>query len=150
MQRRTHAILTTAHRFGLRSGETLGLKTRDFRQSDDPATLTVHRRHDDPEDPRADQPVAKTLPRVLEFEDDHRGILALWIMEHRSDRERFSHARRHPFLFVNRTGRPLGNRGYEKIYAALRGRHPSLGPLVNHGKRQPIYAAVRSMVKFQG
>lgn len=80
VQHRNHAILITCYNHGPRTGEMLALKAADFRQSGGTATLTYHRRHDDPEDPRADQPVAKTLPRVLELEEDHRKILALWVM----------------------------------------------------------------------
>ena len=99
MQHRNRAIVATAYRFGLRTGEMLGLKTRDLKQSGSPATLTIHRRQDDPEDPRTDQPVAKTHGRVLEVEESHRKILSEWILEHRKDRERFPAARRHPFLW---------------------------------------------------
>ena len=132
VQHRNHAILTTLLRLGPRTGEMLGLKVRDFRQVEDPATLTIHRRHDDPDDPRADQPVAKTLPRVLQLEEDHRAILDSWVSQHRSDRRRFPHARTHPFLFVNREGRPLGKGGYQKIFKTLRMRHPELEGLVSH------------------
>ncbi|MBP0495814.1 site-specific integrase, partial [Roseomonas indoligenes] len=132
VQHRNQAILATAFRFGLRTGEILSLKVRDFKQSMSPATLTIHRRHDDPEDPRRDQPVAKTLGRLLEVDEDYRRILSDWITEHRADRQRYPDARRHPFMFVNQRGQPLGKGGFRKIYLAMRHRHPSLGPIVNH------------------
>jgi integrase len=131
-QVRNHAILLTSYKLGLRSGEILGAKVRDIRFEDDPAYITIHRRQDDPEDPRAEQPVAKTKARILVIDDELRQVLLDWILKERADRKRFPLARKNPYLVVNRRGEPLGARGFRKIYQTLRGKHPELEGLVNH------------------
>ena len=50
-------------RLGLRRGELLGIQVRDIDWQD--PSLTIHRRAAEPDDPRTDQPRAKTLARTL-------------------------------------------------------------------------------------
>ncbi|HEV7338580.1 MAG TPA: site-specific integrase [Bosea sp. (in: a-proteobacteria)] len=132
LQFRNQAILATAYRLGLRAGELLALKARDLRLADDPATVTIHRRHNDPEDPRKPQPVAKTRARVLELDVELRDTLTDWIVKHRANRNRFPAARKHPFVFVNHRGEPLSDRGLRKVYERLRACSPELSGLIGH------------------
>lgn len=131
-QYRNYVLLMLHYHLGCREGEMLSLKIKDIDFSSTPATITIHRRHNDPEDPRRRQPVAKTRARLLEVSDDLAALLRCWILLHRSDRRRYPQARKHPFLAVNRFGAPLSLRGYERIFAALRKRHSALHALASH------------------
>lgn len=53
---------------GLRRGELLGIRVCDVRWAD--RTLDIHRRPDDPHDPRLHQPRTKTLARRLNLSDE--------------------------------------------------------------------------------
>ena len=89
LQFRNFAIVLTTFRLGIRAGELLALKSRDLRLGDEPPTMTIHRRHNDPEDPRKRQPVVKTRARVIVLDPELRDTLSDWILNHRSDRKRF-------------------------------------------------------------
>ncbi|WP_316677859.1 tyrosine-type recombinase/integrase [Ralstonia chuxiongensis] len=132
LQLRTAAMLLLAYALGPRAGELLGLKCSDFDFGARPATLTIHRRHDDPEDRRLDPASTKTNGRILTLEDDLRDLLDAWITQGRSDRKNFPSARKHPFVFVNYRGNPLTERGLRLIVAALAAKHHSLAPLSSH------------------
>lgn len=107
---------------GVRIGEALGVRIDDIviRQKE----VTIHRRADDPDDPRRLQPQTKTRARVLPLNDallletqsyihNHRGVLA--------------GAKRHPFLFVaSRTGHPMTMAAVGKLFKDLRDGCPSL------------------------
>lgn len=129
---RNFAMISLATELGPRAGDVLSLKIRDIGLSHRPATVTFHRRHDDPEDSRRDQPVLKTKPRVLEISDALARTLERWIDRERSDRSAFPAARTHPFVFTNNRGDPLGKRGYQLVFQELRTKFPELGPLVSH------------------
>lgn len=129
---RNFAMLSLAYELGPRAGDVLSLKVRDLNLRHRPATVTFHRRHDDPEDTRTYQPVLKTKPRVLMISDSLARTLETWIDKHRSDRSEFPDARKHPFLFVNSSGAPLGQRGYQLIYQVLRQEISGLGRLTSH------------------
>ena len=131
-QHRMYAPLLTAYALGPRSGELLGLMVKDFKQNTNPATLTIHRRHDNPEDPRTTQPVAKTHGRILALDDQVRDALHTWIVHHRSDRARYPLARTHGYIFTNYKGAPLGLSGYQKRVRFLRDHVTGLDELVNH------------------
>jgi integrase len=128
-------MVRLAYELGPRAGDVLTVKIRDLNLTQRPAAVTFHRRHDDPEDSRKRQPVLKTKPRVLFISDELALALEGWIDSFRSDRDRFPGARRHPFVFVNSNGDPLGQRGYQLIYQKLREKFPELKGLVSHSLR---------------
>lgn len=132
LQHRNQAILELLYESGLRAGELLALKIRNIDFSQRPATLTIQRTHDDPEDPRKQQPVQKTHGRVLELKESLAQLLDDWILKFRADRRCFPQARKHSFIFVNKSGNPLSDRGFRKIFETLRTRHPVLGALTAH------------------
>lgn len=129
---RNYAMILLANELGPRAGDVLALKIRDLNIAHRPATITFHRRHDDLEDPRTDQPVLKTRPRVLTISDSLAHALEHWIDKVRSNRNCFPNARKHPFVFTNSRGEPLGKRGYQLVYEKLRTVFPELGRLVSH------------------
>lgn len=132
LQGRNAAMLGLAYELGPRAGEILGLKCSDFDFSVQPATVTIHRRHDDPDDLRPDPASTKTNSRIIELDDDLRDLLDAWITKGRSKREHFPNARKTPFAFVNYRGNALSDRGLRKIVKELERRHPSLAPLFPH------------------
>lgn len=85
-QHRNQVLLMLQYCLGCRAGEILALKIRDIDFRAEPATITFHRRADDPEDKRSRQPTAKTRARILEIGGDLRDMLAAFILEHRADR----------------------------------------------------------------
>lgn len=131
-QHRNQTLLLLQYFLECRAGEILSIKIRDFNFIANPATITIHRRADDPEDPRPRKPTAKTRARILEIGDDLRDVVEKFILSHRADRKRSPLARRHPFLAVNRFGAPLSERSFERLFSVLRLRCPELGMLVSH------------------
>ncbi|UJB31360.1 tyrosine-type recombinase/integrase [Chromobacterium sp. Beijing] len=133
LQFRNYVMLLLEFQLGPRGGEVLGLKTFDVDFSESPATLTIHRRHDDRDDPRATPAATKTYGRLLAIGDHLRDVLDVWLSkEHRGNKARYPAAAKHPYLFVNYRGEPLSIRGFRKIIETLRRRHPTLGGLCHH------------------
>lgn len=109
---------------GIRRGELLALRVDDCNLSADKGTVSIHRRPDDPDDPRIEQPYSKTAARLLPLSAELVGLLYEWIVHHRP---KLSGARKHPFLLVSSIdGRPLSLSSITKIMIALRRRVPGL------------------------
>lgn len=107
---------------GLRIGEALGVRVGDivvYRKQ-----VTIHRRADDPTDPRRYQPQTKTRARELPLSDALLAETQAYILNHRSA---LPGAKKHPFLFVaSRTGQPMTLSAVGKLFKELRERCPSL------------------------
>ncbi|MEC9411430.1 MAG: site-specific integrase [Pseudomonadota bacterium] len=71
---------------GMRIGELHGLRLSDFQMAfgGEPATLNVVRYHDDVNDDRVDQPVAKTLARPIPIDEELSSFIANYIKNWRS------------------------------------------------------------------
>ena len=107
---------------GLRIGEALGVRVSDI--VDYRKEVTIHRRADDPDDPRRHQPQTKTRARVLPLSDALLAETQAYILNHRSA---LPQAKKHPFLFVaSRTGQPLSQAAIGKLFNELREKCPSL------------------------
>ncbi|WP_179140843.1 hypothetical protein [Chromobacterium haemolyticum] len=59
-------------------------------------------------------------------------MLDEWITRHRANRQQFPAAAKHPYLFVNNRGEPLGSRGFRKVVEKLRRHYPILAGLCHH------------------
>ncbi|MGX8219669.1 tyrosine-type recombinase/integrase [Psychrobacter celer] len=92
---RDSLIVEILYRTGVRLGELLSIKISDLNFQEN--TLLIARRHDDVEDPRIKQPVAKTLDRLLPLSRDLSQRIHDYILRHRS---LVKGANRHEFLFV--------------------------------------------------
>lgn len=107
---------------GLRIGEALGVRVSDivaYRKE-----VTIHRRADDPDDPRRYQPQTKTRARVLPVSGALLAETQTYILSHRSA---LPNAKKHTFLFVaSRTGQPMTLATVGKLFKELRERCPSL------------------------
>jgi integrase len=94
---------------GMRAGEILALQVQDI--DFHKGLLKVIRRHDTLEDPRKQQPVAKTNERSIPINIEISNRLREYIMEIRSA---FPAARKHPYVFVTHKkgkylGKPISN-----------------------------------------
>ncbi|MEP9373073.1 tyrosine-type recombinase/integrase [Mesorhizobium sp. KR1-2] len=120
---RNYFIIRLLLELGLRRGELLGVKLSDCNLGST-GSLTVHRRPDDPDDPRRDKPSAKTAARVLALNGRMTELAHEWVVHYRA---KIPGARRHLFLVVNsRTGGPMSKSNLNKIFEALRHRVPGL------------------------
>jgi len=115
---RNQVAILLMYQLGLRRGEVLGIKVADidFRQQ----TVTIRRRADDPEDPRAEQPNTKTLGRMIALPPRLCALLEQYILR---ARRMLPGARTHNFLIVaDRTGAPMTLSAVNKTFEVLRSR----------------------------
>lgn len=121
VQRRNELIIWLLLFLGIRHGELLALKVSDFDFQRN--EVVIPRRSDDAEDPRANQPKAKTLDRRLPLAPALSDKVYRYVME---DRHQIREARRHPFLLITHKkgrhlGLPLTSGGLQKVVARIRG-----------------------------
>lgn len=121
---RNYLIVRLLLDLGIRRGELLSLRVDDCNLSADKGTISIHRRPDDPDDPRVEQPYSKTAARLLPLNKQLVDLLYEWLAHHRP---KIAGARKHAFLLVSSTdGRPLSLSSITKIMIALRRRVPGL------------------------
>ncbi|WEA59539.1 site-specific integrase [Rhizobium sp. BJ04] len=127
---RNFVIVRLLIELGMRRGELLGLKVSDCSFGSEAAFITIHRRPDDPDDPRHNKPSTKTEARLLELGDRLSDILHRWIVEHRRT---YTNARRHDFLIVSTPdGDPMSLDNVNKIFASLRRKVSGLTHVTPH------------------
>lgn len=125
---------------GIRAGELLSLRIEDMSFSVDNAQIHVRRRHDDPIDPRLQQPVAKTLERRIPIPTHLAKRIRSYIMDVRAHIPRSTE---HPFLFVTHhaarhcQGRPISDSTFRnRILAPAVQSNPELfEEITRHGFR---------------
>lgn len=130
-QHRNQALVLTYVRLGVRRSEALVLKGIDLDLHGPEPSLVVHRRADDPDDTRLDQPLVKTASRILPLGDELREALMTWVTRHRVDPGRYPGAKRVPFVFVSQRGTALTKRAVSRVFAAL-ARVPGLEGISAH------------------
>ena len=119
---RTMLWFDYAIEFGLRTGEMLGLRLRDFDLA--AGSFEVVRRPDAPDDPRRDLARVKGEGRGLDLSP----YLAARTREHvDQQRSRRPGAARHDFLFVASAGAPLSRSSVTLMFQRLRAAYPALG-----------------------
>lgn len=123
---RNYALLLLYYELGLRRAEPLALKTSDLQFSGNKPILHVHRRPDDPEDPRHEQPLIKTAARSLPVGQQLYRAIEDWLVYHRSDRARYPGAKKVPYVFVAENGRPLALRSVYDLFVRIRAKFPEL------------------------
>ena len=123
---RNYIIVMMLNELGLRAGELLAIKVTDidFQAQE----IVIERRHHDPEDPRQNQPVVKTLDRRLPLSDGLTSRLNDYVL---SDRRAVRRARQHPMLFVStrgsrwgRVGDPMSRQALAKVTSNLSAKLP--------------------------
>ncbi|MGH2624907.1 MAG: tyrosine-type recombinase/integrase, partial [Sphingobacterium sp.] len=126
---RNELIVQWFYYLGVRRGELLGVRVEDinFQKNE----VTIHRRADDVNDPRLDQPQTKTKARVLPMSSALASLTRDYIINRRSA---FKGARKHTFLFcADKTGLPMSLPTVNKLFKELRTACPFLsGPLSPH------------------
>ena len=121
-QRRNELICRLLFETGIRLGELLSLRLDNIQTGTEP-TVTVRRTHDDADDPRPYQPVAKTKERTIPISDDLAAKIHRYCLE---DRARIQGAKRHPYLLVAHRkgqtyGQPLSASSVSnKVFGAMR------------------------------
>ncbi len=136
---RNEVIVRLLYEFGMRAGELLSLKISDFDFLEN--TVLIPRRHDDIEDPRKNQPVAKTLDRRLPMSHEIANLVRSYVL---GDRHALHDAKRHPFLLVVHQkgpfcGLPLTSKGLAKVFQVIKSVDPiALGSLSPHVLRHTV------------
>jgi integrase len=126
-QARNALIIDLLYAVGVRRAELLKSRVSHFVMGRYP-TIRVLRRPDDPEDPRPNQPQAKTRERNLEIGNPLAERLQEYILE---DRCRLPNAKKSPFLFLARDGKPLALGTLNKLFAQIVVRHPDFSHLLS-------------------
>lgn len=94
---RNHLMFHLMNRYGIRSGEMLSLTLTNMTLHGSNKSLWVKRTHDDINDSRRKQPVAKTRERMLRISDETGELLSRYISMYRA---KTPNSKRHPYLFV--------------------------------------------------
>jgi len=132
---RNRLIFLLLYHLGIRGGELLNIRIRDFDFASN--QLVIARRADDKDDPRTDQPLVKTLDRRLPLKDTLAKEIHDYIL---NDRRNVRNAGKNDFLLITHKagptqGQPLSKSAYKKIMAVVRSVSPSLYKFTGHQLR---------------
>lgn len=132
---RNRLIFLLLYHLGIRGGELLNIRIRDFDFASN--QLVIARRADDKDDPRTDQPLVKTLDRRLPLKDTLAKEIHNYILK---DRRRVRNASKNDFLFITHKagptqGQPLSKSAYKKLMAVVRSVSPALFKFTGHQLR---------------
>lgn len=133
LQGRNQLIVSLLYYLGLRGGELLALRITDFDFQQN--TMLVARRHDNPEDPRTYQPVAKTADRLIPLTESLVKLVSDYVFKERSC---FPAAKQHDFLLVTHQGgsyqgHPLSIKALAKVFSEIQVAMPDIsGSLTPH------------------
>lgn len=135
---RSIVMLRILYETGMRRGELLSLKLRNFQESagGPHASLVIERNHHDEFDSRVNQPVAKTEGRILPISDETENLLLKYISTYRAEVPGVGFSD-DDFIFVNhRAGRGQGNAlsisTFDQVLQNLKHIFPALKPLHPH------------------
>lgn len=133
LAQRNWALVTVLTTCGLRQGEERQLKPCDVDLA--ACELRVVRRHDDPEDPRIEEPNAKTFDRIIPFGSAVARVLEDYMLGHGSDAAEIQGS---PFIFLshdNRThGSPISAKTAQRVIKEL-GEYLKIDGLTPHHLR---------------
>lgn len=147
LQIRNRLLVHMFYRLGIRRGEALGIKIADhidFRRR----RLLIARNADDAEDPRRQQPLAKTRDRWLPLNDSLIDMIQDYLIQ---IRRKVPNAPKHQFLFVShQSGKPLSLSGESRVFEQLRQRTELPSYLTPHVLRHAWNAAFSRLIDAKG
>ena len=117
VQPRNLALLAAYSEGGLRRGEGVGLKSVDLHLNVNAPYIEVERRPDDPDDTRAQEANAKTLPHSVPISPSMARILSDYMIY---DRPAYPGAKKSPYVFLSQEGGPLSLSVVDQIFRTLR------------------------------
>ena len=148
IRRRNEIVFRLLFETGIRLGELLSLRLDNMRFGQD-ANISVQRTHDDKDDSRAYQPVAKTKERTIPISDNLAKKVHAYCME---DRARTPGANRHPYLIVThrkgRTrGQPLSTSSVaNKMFGSMQRVRPEFATIHPHSFRHHLNYVISKRV----
>lgn len=136
---RNALIFEILYHTGIRAGELMALHVEDITFGSFPS-INIRRRHDDLSDPRAHQPVQKTLGRSIPIQVELGQRIRKYIIEVRGA---IKGANRHPFVFVthhaakNCQGRPISDSTFRNriLKPMVESDHELFEEITRHGFR---------------
>lgn len=131
VQLRNLLLVELLRQTGMRRGEVLSLQVRDIDHVK--RQVTVRRRHDDPDDPRIDQPVAKTEGRAIPISVYLTDLLVQYV----SLRRTVPGATKHRYLFVTHKsgptqGQPMTKYALKEVFETLAASDARLAQVRSH------------------
>ena len=135
VQRRNRLMILILYHLGIRGGELLNLRISDIDFSKH--HLKVIRRADEKNDPRVQEPNAKTLERITLLGEILSKELHEYIIK---DRRKVTNAKRNDFLFITHkegptVGQPISKSSYYKVVNIVKTVSPDLYKLTGHKLR---------------
>ena len=122
-QERNYALWLLYYDAGVRKSEALIAKGRDLLLHGDEPTFIVHRRPDDPEDPRKQPPRTKTLAHPVPLTLRLTRALYNYMT---GSRRTFRGAKKSPYVFISQQGKPLASATVTYMYRQLREKVPGI------------------------
>lgn len=135
VQRRNRLMILILYYLGIRGGELLNLRISDINFAKH--QLKIVRRADEKDDPRIQEPNAKTLERTIPLGE----LLSKELHEYiAADRRKVTNAKRNNFLFITHKkgptiGQPISKSSYYKIFNIVKSVAPQLYELTGHKLR---------------
>lgn len=135
VQRRNRLMILILYYLGIRGGELLNLRISDIDFAKH--QLKIVRRADEKDDPRIQEPNAKTLERTIPLGE----LLSKELHEYiAGDRRKVTNAKRNNFLFITHKkgptiGQPISKSSYYKIFNIVKSVAPQLYELTGHKLR---------------
>lgn len=130
IRERNYLIILILLATGMRKGEFLGLKVKDFNVREN--KMLVARRPDDPDEPRRRSAETKTYDRELLLGTELVDSIKRYLRVVRANTER---AKQHPYLIVSEAGAPLALNSIDFMFSALRKSVPEIAKLSAHTMR---------------
>lgn len=122
-QFRNYVLLRLLFAIGCRRGEALKLTGADLHLLGDRKCVVIAQRQDRPDDPRRNEPRPKTQGRECVINDGLASLLMRYLKE---DRRRTPNAKKTPFVFLARDGKPLSLQAVNDMFRLLRAAVPAL------------------------
>ncbi len=90
--------------------------------------INILRKPDDRDDPRPEQPQVKTQERLLPLDAALAARLQTYITE---ERRLLPNAKKTPFLFLTRFGKPMSLKNFNKMFVQIANWHPEFSGLLS-------------------